>query len=273
MPEAGHFTTTHNLVAAAQGGETGAFQALLERYFFVGKSWLEGRALPPGLAAGDILGEVFQDFLSHPRILERFELREAGSFRRFFFAILKNRFLYAFRRTARQKAAVEGLASATEAAEGAPDEEENALWRMNLVRRAILEWSRRCRGASGREGAAALFRELYFGGKPLKDAAPAAGLTLDQAKKLHGKGKREIKEMILELIRIEVADDAHYFDEIRCLFPLGEAPDPASCPPEGRLRGFLAGTLPEKDRGTTAAHLAACPFCPPRLRAIERERP
>jgi DNA-directed RNA polymerase specialized sigma24 family protein len=272
MPEAGQFTTTHNLVAAAQGGEIGAFQALLERYFFVGKSWLERRPLPPGLAVGDILGEVFQDFLSRPRILERFELREAGSFRRFFYAVLKNRFLYAFRRAARRKAAVEGLAEETESA-GTPDEEENALWRMNLVRRAILDWSRRCRDEKGREGAAALFRELYFGGKSLKDAASAAGLTLDQAKKLHGKGKREIKERILDLIRLEVADDAHYFEEIRCLFPLGEAPDPASCPPEQRLRGFLVGTLPEKDRGTTAAHLASCPFCPPRLRAIERERP
>ncbi len=270
MPEPVPFTTTHHLVAAVKGGETGALQALLERYFFVGKTWLERRALPEGLAAGDILGEVFQDFLSRPEILERFELREAGSFRRFFFAILKNRFLYAFRRTDRRKAAVEALASESEGLREAPDGDDNAIWRMNLVRRALVEWTGRNRGAAGREGAAELFREIYLNGKPLKEAADSAGLTLDQAKKLHGKGKREIKELILELIRLEVADDSHYFEEIRALFPLGGAPDPCSCPAEGRLREFLAGTLAGKDREEAAEHVASCPFCPPRLRALEK---
>ena len=272
MSEPGLFTTTHVLVAAAQAGETAAFQALLERYFFVGNTWLERKTLPAAVSTGDILGDVFRDFLARPEILRKFELREAGSFRRFFFTVLKNRFLYAHRRSAHEREALEALTRDTVRESADPDEEENAIWRMNLVRRALAEWSRCSRSEPARKPAAVLFREMYLDGKRLKDAAAAAGLTLDQAKKLHGRGKREIKELILELIRLEVADDAHYFDEIRCLFPLGEAPDPASCPSEERLRDFLAGALPERDREAAAAHLGSCPFCRPRLRAFERER-
>jgi len=120
MPEAGEFTTTHVLVAAAQAGEMAALQTLIERFFFT---------------------------------------------------VLKNRWLYSFRQAGREKAAAEALAGAAVRPDDAPDREENAIWRMNLVRRALAEWARRGRSGPGRGPAAALFREISLLGKPLKDAA------------------------------------------------------------------------------------------------------
>lgn len=266
-----YFSTTHHLVSDAQQGREGAFQELLERYFFVGRTWLESRRLPAGVSAGDVLGDVFLDFIAKPKILDRFEVRGAHSFRNFFFKVLKNRALYILRKSPPEVALGDAVETLGIDAEAPPSEEENLLWRMNLIRRALSEWMARRRADAGREKAAELFREIYLAGKGLKEAAKAVGLTIDQAKKAHARGKRDVKEIILELIRREVTDDAHYFEEIRNLFPLGGAPDAGRCPALETLRAFLRRALPEGEAKAVTAHLASCPYCPPRVRALGRE--